>query len=214
MKSVNENINRRSERGSASFLAILGLAAWAGLYKYGKVYFEGMNPALFWGSLLVTGVVALFLVGYAIHMRMIGAKSNRAIVEELQNKTKELRYLIRTSVETVNILESKQLDHGYHLSPRGIECLSTARKILMALEARYNEIRRLIASRSYVKLIEAYDMLHQPLIVTQSSLDSLIDSDPIPPINHRDWGFTLDRLFRQLETEVNSIDDRLQASNW
>ncbi len=201
----NKEHSNPLELGSATLFAILFTLGLISLYKYGKPYLDAISPILFSCVLICMTILCVVSCLYAFHSFFMGDKSTRSRKKELNEESQYVHDLIQSTISTIEKVEEDMLEKGYRLTPKSIECMTTARRIVMALEKRNDKVKNLIKSSNNIKIIEAYSLIHSPLTISRNSLDSLIDADPIPAIEYNDLEFTLNNLFKKVETEINLV---------
>ncbi len=196
----------QSERGRASVLALLSSAAMLYVVRAGpQIFGESSHPAVFYGLLALLLVVATFSLGCAIHLKLLGNKPSKVLHKELEQRVKRFEALVVDIQNQMADYEEQMLRRPALTARRAVECLSYARKVAQAIDARLFEVRELMSPGSELDLIDAYDLLRRKLKVSENSLNSLIDSDPIPALDPIDWEPTLRRLIAQIDHDLRPV---------
>lgn len=208
---MNKTLNQKSnyllqnEDGNAAVFGLLGLAALIYLVKYGEVYFESLDPVFYYGTIALLATISLFSMGCSIHMRALGSRPKRQLVKEIFNQIKEFDSIINSAQEQIRHLEEKMICHTDVMSRRGTECLSLLKKIIRAVERRNFDARQLLTTGNRADFFDAYEMFARRLNISQSALESLIDSDPIPPLEPYEVVPAIERLLTEIESEIKKV---------
>ncbi|MFN8392227.1 MAG: hypothetical protein U0136_18185 [Bdellovibrionota bacterium] len=192
-----------SESGKAISWAILFSAAVYGAYIYGgKVFLEThLNPFYQMVVLFGTVCVCIAFLGCGLHLFFLGGKSNAQLRKGLREQYKSLAEMIHESDQTIKVLEAELGRCAVKLTPRGLDCLSLARRIVRALDRRASEIEYLLSTGDAIDLIDADELCRKKLIITDNAIDALIGSDPVPPLAPEEWQPCVKRIFQEIEAE-------------
>jgi hypothetical protein len=195
------------ETGKGTVLAMLFCIAVIGAYiKVGRVWLDANVPPFYATILLLMiGVITLFTLGCALHMIFIGDKSGRELRRDLKKQTDQLYSFVAESEKKIHSLEAETIQHAGYIRPSGITSLNSARRIVAAIGRRADEVNKLLASRSKYDLIDAHELLNQPLRIVENAMDSLIGSDPIPPLDPADWFQTVEGLCENIGAELQRV---------
>ena len=166
-------------RGSASLWAIFGILAIVYFTKEGyKLLGPTVHPILYWAILGIITVFTVVMMGSSIHLRSLGWKSKRALRRELVSKTKRLELAIVENTRRIAELEDQLAARQGAITKKGTDGFALIKKVLSELEQRYKKVRTGIADGSTVSLIEAYEILHQDVCLSNDCMHTLIDCDP------------------------------------
>jgi hypothetical protein len=193
------------ERGSALLYGIIGLLITLFVYQQGEQLLgPHSHPVIYYALLSILSLITIFSVGCAIHTRILGGGSYypRHISKEAKTQLQAYKRLIRDSSAKIDELTPLMAHHNGIIDRRGVDCLSVAKKIVNSLEKRLNAVESLIARNNKQDLLEAYELMDHPLLLTGNCYNTLIDSDPIPPIDPEDIAPTLGRLFQTIHAEL------------
>jgi hypothetical protein len=219
-KSSNKNIS------SELFSIILGEAGkgttWAMVFclgiiaaylNYGKSYLDAnINP--FYHDLLVLtlAVVTVFTVGCVLHMIFIGDKSDRELRRDLRRQNDEVFKFIASSQTRLCELQSAALRCSGLIRPHNLENINQLRRIISALHQRCIHIRDLLVSKDKIDLIDAHELLSEPLTIIEDCISSLIGSNPIAPIPSDEVVSTIETLTHEVETDLRRIELKQRAA--
>ncbi len=208
--------SRHRLRGEGGSAALYGLGGLILIYYF---VVEGHQllgqydiPVLYWTVITTLSLLSFFAMGCAIHTKAIGGKSTRRIYRETKDLVQTYRALIQNSITKMREVEPTMLAHQGVIGRKGVDCLSSAKKIIRALEARLDEVSTLLRTRHKSDVLEACELMHKPLIVRESCFESLIDSDPIPALEPEDWAPALGRLFSTINIELQKIAENTGRS--
>lgn len=193
----------RSESGKAISWAILLCAAVAGAYlNGGKEYLEQHLPPFYNMMVLMgLGFVCIASLGCGLHLLVLGGQSDRELRRTMREQNDALLQLVRESDALIRGMETDLGRCSLKLSARGLDCLAMARRIVRALDRRTSEIQELLSSDNGIDLIDAEELSRKKLIIGESAMDSLISSDPVPPLAPEEWVPSLKRIFGEIENE-------------
>jgi hypothetical protein len=219
-KSSSKNVTREmfsviiGEAGKGTTWAmVFCLGVIAAYLKYGKNYLDAnINP--FYHNLLVLtlAVVTVFTVGCVLHMIFIGDKSDRELCRDLRRQNDELFKFIAGSQTRLCELQSAALRCSGLIRPHNLENINQLRRIINALHQRCIHIRGLLSSRDKIDLIDAHELLSEPLTVIEDCMSSLIGSNPIPPISADEVVSTIETLTHEIETDLRRIELKQRAA--
>ena len=119
--------------------------------------------------------------------------------KEIRSKLPDIERLISNTHQMLNYYDRMMLDYSHSLGRHDIKYLVAIQKIIGALEDRYVELVRLASSSTTADIKTAYSLLYAPLLVQQNSIQTIIDSAPIPPIKAESIAPTLEALFEDFE---------------
>lgn len=189
------------------------LAVIAFYLKYGKAYLDS-NLAPFYHNLIVLtlAMATVFTVGCVLHMIFIGDRSARELRSELRKKNEAAAVFIAYAQKRICELHPEVLRHVSHIRPRSMENISQARRIIHALNQRTEEIRALLASNDKIDIIDAHELLGQPLIIVENCVNSLIGAEPLPPIEADQVISTVEQMFEEIEADLKRIAIRRRAA--
>ena len=197
---------RHNERGRASLVAVITSALVLWYVKYGRGLFSGsQSQAIYWATLGVLAIIALFSIGCAIHMKFIGQVSQRDLYNYLRGQLEYWNNFLAEVRLRLREQENLMLRRVGHVSRRGLDSLSYAKKIANALEQRIGDVRELVDYRTELEMIDAYELLKKRLHISQNSLQALIDAEPIPAIESDLWEPTLRRLLDDIDSELRNL---------
>ncbi|MBP9837939.1 MAG: hypothetical protein KBC84_04425 [Proteobacteria bacterium] len=202
MKTNNQTILNNSEGKAISWAILFNLALGAGYYFGGKEYIYKMFPGQ--AGMIATlaiGVVGFFILGCALQLSLSGKDFNKPVVDKLQEKTQSMIDLINESEVLIHKLENDLGKCSIKITPRGVDCLGTARRIVRALEERVIQINEKLFSGRSSDLFEADRLLNTKLVVSESPIDALLDSKPIPALALEDCTIALNRIFEEIDLE-------------
>ncbi len=193
----------KSEDGKAISWAILLCALIIGGYHYrGREYFEQNLSSFHHMMVLMGGVfVCLAALGCGVHLMLLGGKSNGELRRNLKAQTEALTQLLRESDAGIRGMEADLGRCALKLGPRGLDCLAIGRRIVRALDRRVGEITELLASGDSINLIDADELSRKKLIIADNAMDSLIGSDPVPPLAPEEWVPSLKKIFAEIEAD-------------
>lgn len=196
----------QGENGKAGVIAILAMAGIAYYLKIGYHYFgEGLHPLIYSSVVVILGVIALFSSGYALHMKIMGAKPKKHVLRELQTRLTDLEELLKETRTRVKYFEEVMAVRANSMTRRGTDCLSLLKKLSSALDARLYEVKRLLATKNQFDMMDAFELIRQRLIVNENCLESLIDAEPIPALEPYEWEPTITKLLDQIEYELRLV---------
>ena len=196
--------------GRASVIALLSCAGMFFFVRMGnqlvtRFFGENANPAIYYGALAILSVMALFSLGCALHLKLLGNKSSKVIYRELDQRVRRYESLVNETRDQMAVYEEIMIRRPGSTTRRSVDCLGYARKVVQALDRRMTEVRELMSTRTELDLIDAYDIFRRKLTVNESSLNSLIDADPVPALDPMDWEPTIRRLIAQIDNDMKSL---------
>lgn len=196
-----------SESGKAISWAILLCAAVAGTYlNGGREYLEANLPPFYHMMVLMGGAfVCIASLGCGIHLLLLGGKSDRELRKTIRTQNDTLLQLVRESDALIRGMETDLGRCTLKMSARGLDCLAMARRINKALDRRTQEIEELLGTRDSIDLIDAEELSRKKLIIADNAMDSLVGSDPVPPLAPEEWVPSMKRLFAEIEAEKKKI---------
>ena len=196
-----------SESGKAISWAILLSAGIAGAYlNGGREYLEKALPP-FYHMMVLMGLafVCIASLGCGLHLFFLGGSSTRELKRTLKGQNDALLQLIRESDALIRGMETDLGRCALKLSPRGLDCLAMGRRVVRALDRRATEIDELLSTSSHIDLIDAEELSRKKLIISENAMDSLIGSDPVPPLAPEEWVPSLKRVFTEIENEKRKL---------
>ena len=192
-----------NEKGSAGLWALVGLSALIGYIKYLRPEVLGKVHPLLDSTLLVAlTMVTIFALGCALHMKSIGERPSSRLKKDIIKQIRELHSIISFANKRIFDVEQLLSQTPGSLTPRGLDRLGDVRRLVRAMERRLSEVAILIRNKDHASLVDAFDILSKQLAVVENPLESLIDSNPIPPIEVWEWVPTVQKLVMELEAEV------------
>ncbi len=195
-----------SERGSALIYGLFGIVCVLLFLHYGHELLGSYDhPVIFGAIVAILTLISAFSLGCAVHLRAIGGKPLSKLYEEIVSQAKAYDQLLIEAKAMIAELTPLMANHTGVVSRRAVDCLSIAKKIIAALEARLEEVASLLQSQKQQDIIEAYELMSKNLAVTDTRYDTLIDSDPIPAFEASDIGPTLSRLVQAIHTELRKV---------
>lgn len=196
-----------SQMGSARILAIGSILALVYYLRVGRYSdaFTQLPMFLHWSILCLIAIIGLFSILASLHLETLGAKSSRQVRKEVEKRVQEAEVILNNSYKNLEELESSMIVRERVMTRRGVDCLSIARKITLAIEKRLSQTYQLLRSRDKIELLEACELMREKLAIGTDCLDSLIDSDPIRPLVFYEWSPTLERLFEEIRGEIKKV---------
>lgn len=205
-KNSHFSIVLESEQGSAMLYGILAaLSGWV-FFEHGhRLLGEYDHPVIYWSVIAIISLISVFSIACAIHMKALGSKPVPQLRKDVQTEIEAYQEFISESMAMIEELTPIMAAHTGVVSRRAVDCLSTAKKIVAALERRVDETQELLQTKRKSDVIEAYDLLGRSLSITESRYDSLIDADPIPPLDPAEISATLSRLVQTIHAELKKV---------
>ncbi|MCB0345279.1 MAG: hypothetical protein KDD66_09170 [Bdellovibrionales bacterium] len=170
-----------SERGSAEFSAMIGGVSSA------LAVGPGTHTVFALCLLAVLAVVLLSIVGYSIHMLVLGSSSKKQLRRGFQSRLLPLEQLIDEAKANIWRFESALESGTRSISPHCIELLGTLRRIVMSAENHLRLIRKLTENGGHSQLLIAEEKLTAAVPMRDNCLEALIDEDPLPHRAIEDW---------------------------
>ena len=200
-----------SERGGAKLATIVMISATAVFLIHGReflsTYFKGTLEQeaisqLYFGGLVLLGIISFFCLGCAVHLILIGANSARQIKKQLRARIEEVRRLIAFNKDQFSKIEDALGGRMARMTPRGSQSLTRAKKIVAALEQRLEEVGQMMKGNGKVGLFQAHQQMSDKLYINDNCLNSVISIDPIEPLSPFEWPTTLERLVERVHLEM------------
>jgi hypothetical protein len=192
-----------NEKGSAGLWALVGLSVLIGYIKYLRPELLGKVHPLLDSTLLVAlTMVTIFALGCALHMKSIGDRPSGRLRKDIIKQIRDLHSTVSFANKRIFDVEQLLAQTPGSLTPRGLDRLGDVRKLVRAMERRLSEAAILIRNKDHASLVDAFDILSKQLAVVENPLESLIDSNPMPPIEVWEWAPTVQKLVVELEGEV------------
>lgn len=184
-------------------LCLIGVGAYL---KIGRELFsEHLSPIYHILIVATLIVVTLFTLGCVLNLIVLGDKSKRDQIKDLQKQLAELRSYVDASRGRIGSLEGQTKVNRKLMKPRSVECLLQANRILNAMERRTVEIEQLAITKKTLDLIDAYGLLQSDLVITEDCTNALITANPIPPLSPNEWFKTVDALLGQVDNELERL---------
>ncbi|MCC6221560.1 MAG: hypothetical protein IT291_10010 [Deltaproteobacteria bacterium] len=205
--SQNYNSSQLREHGGATLVALIAIAGML-FVIYGDIrgaLGQEIDPKLQTTAAIVLGVIAVFSAVCAIHMRIIGSKPEKIFAQEIAARIIDTQELLSRARHRMKTFEEEMLTSVGRVPRKAADCLSMLKKITSSLETRIAEANDLVKTGNKVSMIEAYDLMRRDLIIMDDCIHSLLDSEPIPPLEPYQWEPTIDRLTSEIEHELRSI---------
>lgn len=189
------------EVGSATLWAMLFCTASLIAYlKIGRAFLDTHVPPFYHLLIVLTlAIVTIFTLGCSIHMIFMGDKSTRYLRRDLLKQTEELARFVIQSKKRIRDYEAEALRQAGNIRPHCLDCIGQARRIVNALGRRGDEVRKLLATRNKLDLIDAHGLLRKELVITENCMDSLIGMDPLPAVPADEWFSTVENLCEQID---------------
>jgi hypothetical protein len=203
--SCGNPANLRSEDGKATLWAMLICIVLISTYlKVGRAIVES-NFSPLHNHLIIAclGTMAIFTLGCSIHMIFCGDRSSREIKKDIRRQVDELKTFSESAKLRIENLSNSSQIYSATVRPRDKASLITARRILSAIDRRVAEVESMIQSRSSIKTIDAFELLNHELSVIEDCVESLIASEPIPPLQPEAW-------IPSVVTLLESVDSGMQ----
>ena len=200
-------ISIRDEFGKSTLWAMLLCIFTLGYYlKSGRAFLEASMPPYYHTIIiLMLAVVTIFTVGCSIQMMLAGDPSNGTLKRKMRAELEEYSSFIDNSVMRIRDLEQGTLNHSQRVSPRAIDSLALAKRILNAMQTRVRDINELIERGSQLDLIDAHELFEKDLEIVENCLDSLIGADPVPPLKPDSWVETVEGLILTIDNEMQRV---------
>lgn len=202
-----------NEQGSATTISmIVSFTLVLSYILIGHSFLSEQVPPTVHGILaILLGLFTIFSLGCGMHMLCVGCRSNKQIRRDLRAQLIELGSFIDFTDEKISSLDDKVRFHSGAIRPIGRECLGHSKRILEALVERIREVNSLINSKNALDLIEADELIQQDLILNSNTLNSLIGTEPLPPISTEEWIPTVNRLLDKVEIELDKAVQKIAA---
>jgi len=124
---------------------------------------------------------------------------------EVERSAGQLVRIIASTRARIASIERDMIDHFATVSSEGQRNLSTARRILTAVEKRLNTINSYIQHGSEIDLQAAVKLASTPLILPNDSMTKLISEADIPPIEPANIQPTLEQLLSRITVEKKRV---------
>lgn len=117
---------------------------------------------------------------------------------EVERFADQLVKIITSSRVRIAIIESDMIDHLAAVSPDGQRSLTTARRLLSAMEKRLTTINSCIQHAGEEDLKAAIRTARSPLVLPNDSVNKLISEADIPPIDPANLKPMMDSLLARI----------------
>ncbi len=174
-----------ASKGSAEIPAILG--GLSGTLGADLASATSLPPVLLVALIAVTSVILLSVVGYYIHMLVLGGSSKKQLRRAFQSRLYPLEQLVEEAKAEIWRFETT-LDSGTtSISPHCITLVSTLRRIVLSADNHLRMIRKLAEHGGHSQLLIAEEKLTSAVPMRDNCLEALIDEDPLPVRAIEDW---------------------------
>ena len=205
--------NLNNEKGSGTVLCMIcSLFLVVAYVFYGHDFLTfNSSPIVHGISAIILGIFTIFSLGCGLHMLVVGDRSNKQIRKDIRSQLIELGSFIDFANEKIQKLDDQVRFHAGGIRPIGRECLGQSKRILEALAERIREVNNLLNSKNSLDLIEADELIQEDLVLNANTVNSLIGTEPIPPIAPEQWIPTVNRLLDKVNLELDKAIAKIAA---
>jgi hypothetical protein len=201
------------ESGKGTVWAMLfSLALIFAYLSHGQAFLsEHTAPIIHGLFLIVLAIITVFSLGCGLHMALVGDRSDKEIRTNLRNQLIELSDYLEFAGERIKQYENQSRFYITQIRPIGIDCLRQARRVLQAIGHRIDETNALLQSNKAIDLVEADELMNKDLILSDNCMNSLIGTNPLPPIAPEEWIPTVNRLLNKADLEIRRASNQAAA---
>ena len=211
--NATKNFTNRSlvddDNGNVKLWTLFSVSLLALFIYYGQTIFYILgikySSTLAYTIIALLVLATLFSLGCTLHMAFIGDENDETLKKDLVQKFDELQTLIGTAQNRINRVEINFSDASQMLTPKGVNSLSFAKKIVRSLETRHNKISTLLSTNSKISLMDAYDLFNENLDLKENSMVGLIDMDPLNTLSPEEWSSKLNNYLDEVDLEIQKI---------
>lgn len=124
---------------------------------------------------------------------------------EVERASDQLVRLITSSRARIAVIESDMIDHLAAVSSDGQRSLTTARRVLMAVEKRLSVINSCLQHGSEEDLRRAIRTARSPLVIPSDSINKLISEADIAPVEPANIKPLMDQLLSRIVVRKQRI---------
>ena len=124
--------------------------------------------------------------------------------EKLEHEAQWIANLISSAKQHLEVINKALPTKLNVVTGDTVKSTTVASRIVGALEIRYRELLGFLQRRDDNELSEALSILEQRLVVADDPFNSVLDSEPIPPIDRDQWVSVLDQLFSRLHRQLKT----------
>lgn len=147
----------------------------------------------------VLGVILLSIVGYSVHMLVLGSSTKRQLRRGFQSRLQPLRQLLEHAKREISRFEAALEQGTASISPLCIARLTTLRRIVASADNHLHLISRLAERGGHRQLLIAEEKFVSPVPVRDNCLEALIDEDPLPQRSLEEWAPHVCALLEDIE---------------
>ena len=191
-----------SSKGAAELGALLASVSATLTTSFGASA-GGSHAALLIATITVLSVITLSVVGYWIHMLVLGGSTKKQVKRAFQSRIIPLEQLIDEAKANIWRFESALESGTTSISPHCITLVTTLRRIVLSADNHLRLVRKLSENGSHSQLLVAEEKLTAPVPMRDNCLEALIDEDPLPHRPLEAWVPHICSLIDEIDHGIN-----------
>jgi hypothetical protein len=100
------------------------------------------------------------------------------------------------------------------MNNQGNKAFDQIKRVLVATQQRIEDVRTLIVSQDMAALVEAEDLIDQPLTLRHNSLNSVYTDTKMPKIHMSEIEDVLEELFQSVGREISKASEEAHRLGW
>ncbi|MDD2941373.1 MAG: hypothetical protein PHC51_00250 [bacterium] len=162
--------------------------------------------------LLLGSAFFLGLVSILIMLKLWTTKTARK--RSLRRHLQYLDSILDQAQSRVSLIDEPALAYLNVMDSQGNRAFEQLRRLLVATKQRIEDIRTLLITEDLESIVEAEELVDQPLSLKVDSLNAVYTDKELPPVIITDLENVLDELFEIVGSEISRASEEAHRLGW